>query len=152
MGFVKKIATGLITVTLVACGSDDGDLASSALDNGVSDDQGVSATRDIAGLWDFTENKGDEGVDVIYVLIEGDGSGVIYDYQGDTFDQGENCYQFIDSPVVSLGNNQFESTFRPFAAFTATSENETLTITDIEGTITVNLVEGLSIIDFNACQ
>ena len=72
-------------------------------------DPGIGApadTRAIAGLYDVSEV--DEGLlDVLYLEIASDGGFTVYDYDGDDFDQGDNCYFAETGRFESLGGDRY---------------------------------------------
>lgn len=79
-----------VVIALAGCGSSGGSdssetgAASSAIDNR------------FVGLWDQTEVDNEYGEDVYYQYISEDGSVIIYDYYGDSFDDMGNCYAKVD--------------------------------------------------------
>lgn len=73
-------------LVLSACGSDS---SSSENDNDVVESEFV-------GLWDAT-NIIDDETDLIYLDLAADGTGTEYDYDGDSFDQGDNCYNITQN-------------------------------------------------------
>jgi hypothetical protein len=98
---MKKTLLSLSIFALAACGGGNGD-KSNLLSNG-----GMS---NIIGVWDGTENLGDEGIDEGYVVIDKNGLVTFYDYAGDSYDQEGNCYWIGIGQLKSLGDNNFEYT------------------------------------------
>lgn len=68
--------------------------------------EGSSDLSAIAGLWDVTEDI-DGLEDVFYTEIFADGNIILWDYDGDEFDAGENCYFTFQITGVNLGNNRY---------------------------------------------
>lgn len=79
---------------------------------GSSSSEGTPASMsDIIGVWDFTEDFGSLGQDEAYLVILSSGASFVYDYQGDSFNNEENCYsRHKDYHLTDLGNGQFEFT------------------------------------------
>jgi len=103
---MKKALLSLSIFTLAACGGSGGD-------NGEKIDKifgGSSDISNIAGVWDETENMGDEGIDEGYLVIDKNGVIAFYDYMGDSYDQEGNCYWINIGQLKSVGNNNFEYT------------------------------------------
>lgn len=122
------ISTALL---LGACGGSSGGSGSS--DNN-------SDTSSIAGLWDLTEVDPEFGEDIFYLRILTDTKTIIYDYQQDEFDAGDNCY-IIDSDVWTLtpiGGNQYLSEFVDFP-----EDTQTVTITRSGDVLTVSYTDDL---------
>ena len=92
---------------------------------------------EIAGVWDFSYDAGVLGHDVIYVQINADGSYLVFDYAGDTFDNEANCYWTDQGQLTSLGNGVFVDSYDgTSAAFTVCGDQ--LTISDDSGSETYN--------------
>ena len=70
------------------------------------DDDGGNLSID--GLWSLTTPEGEEE-DVQYVLFAGD-EGTIFDFMGDEFDEGPDCYVIEPFALERLGNNRFRIT------------------------------------------
>lgn len=97
MNFFKVVATTsikanpiLCVALLVGCGSSDSSSNSTVL-------------SDISGVWNSTID-GDETYDVFRV----NGTYTEYDYLGDAFDNGANCYEKSDATIIEKGGNRFE--------------------------------------------
>ena len=119
----------------------------------------------IAGLYDAsTEEEG--AIDEIYVEILADGTFTLYDYDGDDFDQGENCYFIATGQLASLGGDSYRLTGEEFgeveAMLVRSGDSLVLTFTDTfdddgDGDTTETfgeswtLVTNLSSTDFNEC-
>ena len=56
----------------------------------------------LVGVWDTSQQVG-QVVDELYTVVRSDGTGTDYDYQGDSFDQGLNCYLVSDYTITYLG-------------------------------------------------
>lgn len=89
----KSLFVAFLLFTLCACG-DDGD---SAL-----------TLADIAGVWDDSTVYSSTIEDEWYIVIKPDGTITDYDYYGDTFDQGDDCYYKSESIITDLGGGNFE--------------------------------------------
>ena len=117
-----------------------------ASQNGVVNDQG--STSAIAGLWDFTQSYGAEGTDVFYILFRSNGTGAVYDWMGDSYDMGENCYTNSEFTFESLGGDRYAT---PTFAFNASQQNGNLSFSDPDGRGVFPSAVGLSAVDFNSC-
>ena len=83
----------LIALFLVGCGSDD---------------EGTPASlSDIIGVWDASTREG-QLIGEVYTVIKSDGSYITYDYDGDSFDNGDNCFNIYDGTLIDLGSGNFE--------------------------------------------
>lgn len=82
----------------MACGSD-----SSTNESNIA----KPSLSQISGVWDLTETD-EDGEDQIYLAIKDNGEFIIYDYDGDTWDQGEDCYYKFSETITDLGNGSFE--------------------------------------------
>ncbi len=115
---------------------------------GSSDSNDSSSQTDqiIVGIWDQTEDFGEFGVDEIYLSIDNDGFATEYDYDGDSFDEGENCY-FITRNLyqaVPSGSN-FEITFSGTGESilaSAAIEGDELVYTALEDNAELDIVKG----------
>lgn len=96
---MKKILVLLIcTLVLFGCGGGGG--------GGDTECRNASLS-DMVGTWDYTEDYGSEGTDVYYIKISADGTWSDYDYYGDTFDNGQDCYEVDHSSINGLGAGNF---------------------------------------------
>jgi len=148
---------GLCLVGLAACssggnkGGTTGTLTGGT-DTGSTDSStsqtGGGVTAAIAGLWNETTDEGADGTDVIYTQFNADGTGTSYDYLGDTFDEGDNCYDIINFTIEVLGNNQYRVGALTFGAV---RQGPNLVLSGIGGSITVPPLTGVSTTDFNSC-
>jgi len=87
----------LISVFLVGCNDDNND--SDDNNSEIEVDLGLSDTIEnisyIEGVYDISLNEDeteDNTVDIVYLSINSDGYINTYDFQGDTVDNGSNCY------------------------------------------------------------
>jgi len=89
---MKNYTLSLCIVLLAGCGSDD---------------QGTpAALDDIVGVWDQSESYG-QTFDEWYFVIRENGELVDYDYQGDSVDMGENCYESETVQLTDEGKGNF---------------------------------------------
>lgn len=109
----RTVLLFLLAFLLSACGGSSSS-SNGGETNTSTDDNAVIETK-FVGIWDQTEEIQGE-TDVIYLYIGSDGVATEYDYDGDSFDQGENCYYIY--------RNEFSLT-RNGANYTFTQENET---------------------------
>jgi len=99
----KFLALSFTSLFLVACNSDD-----NTTENTQSANIAQPSLAQIDGVWDFTETS-QSGEDQIYVSIDSDTNEyVIYDYFGDSFDQGPDCYLKYSEVITDLGGGLFE--------------------------------------------
>ena len=87
---------------LASQGCDGGGDAARAFPAG--DDPGGAEA--VAGLYDASYEEFDE-IDVLYVDVAADGAWTEYDYEGDGFDGGENCYAVADYRVEPLQGDRY---------------------------------------------
>lgn len=104
----KAVLLTLTVITLIGCGG--GGSGSSKSD--------TSDNKQIQGLWSLAggefEATGYKGTgDERYLHIQ-EGRLTIYDYKGDSFDQGDNCYVILSGSLVSKGGDNYE--FRVFGS------------------------------------
>jgi hypothetical protein len=95
----KILALTVLSSVLAGCGSGSGS------DSKVSPPPLLS---DISRVWDARETKG-QSVDEEYVVIKANSTAISYDYQGDSEDNGENCYIIENSAFTDLGNGIFQN-------------------------------------------
>lgn len=62
-------------------------------ENGDEDGNAENIPTSITGVWNMTTDEGSEGIDEYYLVIRSNGDILYYDYMGDTYDQGDNCYR-----------------------------------------------------------
>jgi len=61
----------------------------------------------ISKTWDLTETD-EFGEDVVYLVVKDHGEFIIYDYDGDSWDEGDECYYKLTSTITDLGDGSFE--------------------------------------------
>lgn len=86
MKFSKVVTIALaisVSMLLTACNDESEDSVK------------VTGLSSIVGVYDWSDTYDDGSVDEWYLAIDADGYISDYDYQGDSFDLGENCY-YID--------------------------------------------------------
>ncbi|WP_068544860.1 hypothetical protein [Thalassotalea crassostreae] len=147
---MKYLIIMLFSLTLSSCGGGG---------SGKSEDQrqlpypNQSPTlNDLVGVWDSTTV--DDGLeDISYNVIESDGTIVFYDYDGDAYDQGDDCYYIglIDINFKNLGSGQFEISLEDFDVgggfIYNLSQKMQLTLLD-QNTLEIQGIEQLTQIDF----
>lgn len=94
----KLFKTLLLLPFLSACGGSESESSHSP-----------ATLSDVVGVWDMTETS-EYGEDVYYMSITEYGDLIFYDYDGDTYDQGQDCYFEIDPSMTltDLGEGKFE--------------------------------------------
>ena len=99
----------LVTLSLLV-------ISCSSSDNNDDSSSNTSITlADITGVWDATTTENQQ-TDETYSIIEENGTVTAYDYQGDSFDNGANCYIKETLSLQDMGDGIFKLT---------DSENET---------------------------
>ena len=105
-GDANSQATASLTLngTIIWAESDEDPDAPANQSNTSSSDTGTSnvTLADIVGVWDSSI-----GSDENYTAFRSNGTYVDYDYQGDAFDMGENCYDVYPGTIEDLGNGRF---------------------------------------------
>ena len=81
---------------MAACGSSDDD-----------DSAIVASLDDVTGVWDANGKYGAEE-DEVNIIIKSDGTLTIFDFDGDTYDQGDDCYDKVINTFTDLGNGNFQ--------------------------------------------
>lgn len=94
----KLLALSISSLFLVACGSENSSNENNNTEPSLSE---------ISTVWDLTETD-ELGEDQVYLAIKDSGEFIIYDYYGDTWDQGEDCYYKFSETITDLGNGSFE--------------------------------------------
>jgi hypothetical protein len=118
---MNKTLLSLSIVALTACGGGNGADKANIFGGG--------GMGNIVGVWDATENLGDDGIDEVYFAFDKSGLLTFYDYAGDSYDQGANCYWIDIAEVRSLGNNNYEITTLGEDADEEPEEPDVVTIT-----------------------
>jgi hypothetical protein len=93
-------ALTILSSVLAGCGGLDSDSDSDVVDN-------VTLLSDLFYVWDASETDG-QLVDEKYVVVKANNVSITYDFAGDSFDQGVNCYTPESSTITDLGNGIFE--------------------------------------------
>ena len=88
-----KYLAVMLTLVLAGCGAED---------------SGRNATlEDLVGSWDQSE-KHDQEIDELYFIVKDDGATIDFDYFGDSYDQGDNCYSKEEGEtIVDNGGGNF---------------------------------------------
>ncbi len=85
-----------LSILAVACGgSGSGDLS-----GGRTNGDLAQSLSDVVGVWDASYQE-DGLTDELYWEIDEDGNMSLFDYDGDSFDAGENCY-FVLNDVIQI--------------------------------------------------
>lgn len=92
----------LLTILLSACGS-----GSSNDDNQNPGSNSGNTAGDLAGNWDLTTDEGSEGIDEIYWVINNDLTVTSYDYDGDSYDMGDNCYSITNGRLTHTSDTAY---------------------------------------------
>ena len=73
----------------------------------------VNPLSDVAGIWNasFTPQAANSGIDEMYVVLMEDGVAKIYDYQGDSLGNFDNCYTVHTGVIESDDDNHYAATF-----------------------------------------
>ena len=126
-GITMKYLAVIFTLLLAGCGSS-------------SDSEKNVTLAGIVGTWDESVELGQE-VDELYSIIKADGSIIRYDYYGDSFNQGENCYDKYEYvTLVDQGEGDFSVEYdgTELATVKLTLSGNTMEIswTDEEGSFT----------------
>lgn len=80
-------------------------------DTGGSGKISVTGLSSIVGIYDWSDDYGVDGIDEWYLEIDSDGYISDYDYQGDSYDLGDNCYDidFDYEKLTHISGNTFSS-------------------------------------------
>jgi len=123
---MKKILSLSACLLLAACGG-------SGSDGDSSDSPSLS---DISGIYDSGSTE-DGITDEMYLVIRSNGTWTEYDYAGDEFDQGANCYVVADfGEIEGFENGEFELYSDGLDAFTDVEialVDDSLEVTSAEG-------------------
>ncbi len=76
-------------------------IASSCSDDNNNNDAGEELLADIQGLWQLNSEEGD----INYIHVDDE---VIhnYDYMGDDFDEGPECYEYSRNEIISIDGDE----------------------------------------------
>jgi hypothetical protein len=91
---------GALLCFLMACGGGSGSEEPEVIIE-------INPFEPLVGVWDETYETEEGLVNEHYVVITFQGQYKIYDYQGDSYDQGDNCYDLYSWQMISYGNNEF---------------------------------------------
>ncbi|MCP4323505.1 MAG: hypothetical protein GY787_16975 [Alteromonadales bacterium] len=97
----KVLVLTISSLFLVACGGNGGS------DSSQKSNIDEPSLSDISGIWDESETI-DEKVDVIYSVIKDHGELILYDYDGDSYHNGDDCYYKYSFTITDLGGGAFE--------------------------------------------
>jgi hypothetical protein len=97
---------------------------------------------DIVGVWDGSVTN-INGTDEIYTVIKANGAAISYDYLGDSFDRGPNCYDKDTYTITDLGGGNFSGDGLVWNAIisngnlvaTGSFEGNAFTITDVPSSL-----------------
>lgn len=126
----------LVILAMAGCGS-----------GGDDSGQEVTSLSQLAGVWDFSEGTND----VWYIYFDQNGNVSDYDYQGDTFDMGADCY-IADvnwGTVIHISGNTFRLSTSSIE-FTAVIDGNGALVTTDPGGKTVFPATTLTVSDFNS--
>ena len=88
----------LAVVFVSACSGGSGDSAVTFPNSAIQQTSGGDFSA-IAGVWDESANR-DGVIDVLYWVINADGTYVHVDYHGDDHNNGEHCYHYYNRGIV----------------------------------------------------
>lgn len=97
---IFSISTLTLSLALSGCGGGGGGDGSGTTPRNAT-------TSDIVGTWDVSTEEANNTTDVYYVKINSDGTYVDYDFDGDSFDQGDDCYYRWEGTYENLGDGDF---------------------------------------------
>jgi len=98
---MKKILSLSACLLLAACGGSGSDSGSDDINN---DSPSLS---DLSGIYDSSYTE-DDVKDEMYLVIRSDGTWTEYDFDGDAFDEGDNCYYEYSGTVEDYGDGEFK--------------------------------------------
>ena len=94
----KIVAITVLSFFLAACDSDDKADPSNIEEPSLSE---------ISAVWEWTRISGDKE-EQQYLVVKDHGQIIYYDYDGDSWDQGEDCYYKTTKIITDLGSGNFE--------------------------------------------
>jgi hypothetical protein len=71
----------------------------------------INSVGDFVGIYENFVTQEDNTVDEKYVKVGEDGSYTEYDYLGDSYDLGNNCYSVFSTKITHISNNRFSIVF-----------------------------------------
>ena len=95
----KRIIFFIGVLPLISCGGSNDNSNSSTI-----------TLADMVGVWDDTREESGN-TDIEYIVIKSNGSRIDYDYQGDSANNGANCYEASNYFFSDLSDGLFELTF-----------------------------------------
>jgi hypothetical protein len=108
----------------------------------------------IHGLWDFSQGYGDGVHNVRYIEVTEGGILRVWDYRGDTYDQGDNCFFSNDLTIERTGGSAYRlsdgDTMLDISATAA--PGELILIFDSGRSLRLPKVDTLSSTDFTRCD
>lgn len=121
---MKKLFLILLSLVFISCGITPGTNTGST----------NPSLAEISGVWDKSRTQG-QVVDEGYLVIKNTGTGTDYNYLGDSFDSGDNCYSRTNQIITDLGNGNFSVVYdnADYDVFLASLLGNNLIITYIEG-------------------
>jgi len=92
--------------TISGCGDGGGNDSNGNSSNLI--DNPTPTLSDIVGVWDYVGDD-DEVEDIYYMVIRETGEILGYDFMGDDFDQGKDCYEvdYDDEWLTEMGGGRF---------------------------------------------
>lgn len=140
---MKKITTIVLVSSFISACSGSG----SEFQDNSTPVTGLSII-DIAGVWDTSEVVGQE-IDESYLIIDQDGITQDYDYRGDSYNNGQNCYRKRTGSINNLGNSTFETIdsegFRVGFSMSVANNELTSNVVSINGIAIDDFIEQNSI-------
>jgi hypothetical protein len=123
---IRITIIAFLSFFLASCGGGDGDGSNASRD--------VTSISEMVGVWDFSEGTND----VYYIYIDQSGNVSEYDYQGDTVDNGPDCYlAYINITRIShVSGNTFLSSSTGMQFTAVIDSNGALVTNDADGQIT----------------
>ncbi len=94
------------------------------------DDGDVTSISELVRVYDYSVDYGSGIIDEFYVGIDANGVITAYDYQGDSSDQGLNCYEiYVYGSVSHVSGSTFSDAFG--REYTYAFEDDYLVSTDL---------------------
>lgn len=127
---LKPLVSIILSTSLLACSSDSDESANSVVD--------VESLDQITGVWDMTHTDSTRGRDESFMVIDNQGSFVVYDYLGDEFNNFKDCYERYS--FFGTGVELQQSSDSEFF----TSSPTTTVISGVSGTMETNFYYNLT--------